>query len=223
MAADDPRRLVAGVRGRDAPGMDLIRRLRAAISTPDRAPSGRARRKPGYDATRDQTLARVEPMLAAEPVVWLSTVRPDGLPHLVPTWFWWDGDDVVVFSKPDAVKVRNLRANPRLMFALGRPDEDFSVGLIEAEATLEPGRADVPDAFFVKYADQLRDGGLDPATFRETYTQAIRIAPTRFLAWRGRGARHERPARPQPAVRAAAVERPARGLPARGTLLPAWA
>ena len=63
---------------------------------------------------------------------------------------------VVVFSKPNAVKVRNLRANPRLMVALGRPDEDFSVGLIEAEATLEPGRADVPDAFFAKYADQLR-------------------------------------------------------------------
>ena len=223
MAADHPRRLVAEESGRDAPGMDLIRRLRAAVSTPDRAPSGRARRTAGYDASRDQTLARIEPMLTAEPTVWLSTVRPDGLPHIVPTWFWWDGDAVVVFSKPNAVKVRNLRANPRLMFALGRPDEDFSVGLIEAEATLVSGRADIPDAFFVKYADQLRDGGLDPATFRETYTQAIRIAPTRFLAWRGRGVRHERPARPQPSVRAAAAERPARGLPAPGTLLPAWA
>ena len=106
------------------------------------------------------------------------------------------------------------------MFALGRPDDDFSVGLIEAEATLEPGHADVPDAFFVKYADQLRDGGLDPATFRETYTQAIRIAPTRFLAWRGRGTRHEPPDVPRACGRGRA---PGRGLPVRGTLLPAWA
>ena len=55
-------------------------------------------------------------------------------PHLVPTWFWWDGEALLVFSKPDAVKVRNLRANPRLMVALGDPEDDFSVGLIEAEA-----------------------------------------------------------------------------------------
>ena len=35
---------------------------------------------------------RVLPMLAEERVVWLSTVRPDGTPHLVPTWFVWNGD-----------------------------------------------------------------------------------------------------------------------------------
>ncbi len=117
----DARRVHGVAASADPPPMDLMRRLRAAVPTPDRASSERAPRRPGYDATHAQTLARVEPMLAAEPVVWLSTVRPDGLPHLVPTWFWWDGDAVVVYSKPDAVKVRNLRANPRLMIALGRP------------------------------------------------------------------------------------------------------
>jgi PPOX class probable F420-dependent enzyme len=130
-------------------------------------------------------------MVVAEPVVWLSTVRPDGTPHLVPTWFCWNGDALFVFSKPNAVKVRNLRANPRLMVALGRPDEDFSVGLIEAEAKLPSGAAWIPDAFFAKYAAQLEDGGMDVAAFRASYTQVIRIAPTRFLPWRGRGERHE--------------------------------
>jgi PPOX class probable F420-dependent enzyme len=142
----------------------------------------------GYDASASETESRVRPMLADERVVWLSSVRPDGTPHLVPTWFWWDGRALVVFSKPEAVKVRNLRANPRLMVAVGDPEDDFSVGLIEAEARIDEAPADVPDAFFVKYADEMGPGRLDPTTFRSLYTQSIRIVPTRFLAWHGRGA-----------------------------------
>jgi PPOX class probable F420-dependent enzyme len=148
--------------------------------------------RPGYDPTPARTVARVRPMLDDERVVWLSTVRPDGTPHLVPTWFLWDGDAIVVFSKPGAAKVRNLRANPRLMVAVGDPEDDFSVGLIEAEATcLEDAR--VPDAFFAKYAAELGPGHLDAASFRATYTQAIRIVPTRYLQWHGRGEAHDEP------------------------------
>ena len=168
-------------------------------SVPD---TWRAPDRAGYDPTSGRTVARVLPMLADERIVWLSTVRPDGTPHLVPTWFWWDGTALVVFSKPDAVKARNLRANPRLMVAVGDPEDDFSVGLIEAEATCVDD-APIPDAFFAKYAAELGPGRLDPATFRAMYTQSIRIVPTRFLAWHGRG---ESPAPvavvPQPTVAA---------------------
>src|SRR5207342_3736349 len=109
----------------------------------------------------------------------------DGTPHLVPTWFLWDGEALLVWSKPNAVKVRNLRANPRLMVALGDPAADFNVGLIEAAAELVDDRA-VPTAFLAKYASELAQAGLDPTTYRSTYTQAVRIVPTRFLAWHGR-------------------------------------
>lgn len=164
--------------------------------------------RPGYDPTPAETVARVRPMLDEERVVWLSTVRPDGTPHLVPTWFWWDGEALVVFSKPGATKVRNLRSNPRLMVAVGDPEDDFSVGLIEAEATCLDEAVAVPDAFFAKYASELGPGRLDPATFRELYTQAIRIVPTRYLPWHGRGEPHDVPAMPVAPVRVAAV-RPA--------------
>lgn len=196
--------------------MQLLHRIRTAAQSPFAGTSARAQGRPGYDASHERTLERVRPMLATEPVVWLSTVSPDGLPHLVPTWFCWDGEALLVFSKPDAVKVRNLRANPRLMVALGRPEQDFSVGLIEAKATL--GGATVPDAFFAKYAGQLEEAGLDRTTFTATFTEAIRIVPTRFLAWRGRAARHDpEPRRARPSL----PEAPA--LAFRGTLLPAWA
>ena len=148
-------------------------------------------RRVGYDASTGVTVGRVLPLLSHERVVWLSTVRPDGLPHIVPTWFWWDGEALLVYSKPGAVKARNLRANPRLMVAVGDPEDDFAVGLIEAVAAFPGGTARVPDGFFAKYAAELGRGRLDPTTFRELYTETIRIVPTRFLSWRGRGDAHD--------------------------------
>ncbi|HEU0236577.1 MAG TPA: pyridoxamine 5'-phosphate oxidase family protein, partial [Candidatus Limnocylindrales bacterium] len=71
--------------------------------------------------------ARIDRLLREEPVVWLSTVREDGRPHLVPVWFSWDGERLVVASKPDAIKVRNVRANPQVMVALGEAEDDFDV------------------------------------------------------------------------------------------------
>ena len=119
--------------------------------------------------------------------MWLSTVRPDGTPHLVPTWFLWDGEALLVWSKPNAVKVRNLRPTRALMVALGDAAADFNVGLIEAAGRCSSMDATIPAAFLAKYATELAQAGLDPATYRATYTQAVRIVPTRFLAWHGRG------------------------------------
>ena len=87
-------------------------------------------------ATAALAEARLDRFLTSEPVVWLSTVRPDGAPHLVPIWFTWDGTSLLVFSKPGAQKVRNLRANPVAMLALGEPEDDFDVALAEARVEL---------------------------------------------------------------------------------------
>ncbi len=132
--------------------------------------------------------ARIDRMLRREPVVWLSTVRPDGRPHLVPIWFSWDGRRLFVASKPDARKVRNLREMPELMIALGEPDEDFDVGLVEAVAELPDARTDqlLPPEHLVKYRRQLAEIGLDADEYLTTYSQPILITPTRFLPWHGR-------------------------------------
>lgn len=142
----------------------------------------------------DTSLAttRIVRFLEQEPVVWLSTVRPDGGPHLVPTWFWWDGEALLVFSKPDAVKVRNLRANPLVMLALGEVEDDFDIGLVEARAELldRPTEKVLPVAHLAKYADQLEAIGLTAAEYAATYSQVIRIVPRGFLGWHGRTTPH---------------------------------
>jgi PPOX class probable F420-dependent enzyme len=156
------------------------------------------------DTTTDLAAARVERFLAEEPVVWLSTVRPDGMPHLVPVWFAWDGEVITIMSKPGAQKVRNLRERPQAMLALGDAEDDFDVGLLEATADCldEPGA--LPPAFLAKYAARIAELGLTPERFAATYSQVIRLTPTRALGWHGRS----EPASVVAAARRVAATRP---------------
>lgn len=130
----------------------------------------------------------IEARLRSERILWLGTTGDDGRPHLVPTWFWWDGASFLLFSKPEARKVRNLRANTAVMLAAGDPEDDFDVQLVEGEAELldAPTDAVLPSGLAAKYADELRALALDLTEFAATYSQPIRIAPTRFLGWTGR-------------------------------------
>jgi PPOX class probable F420-dependent enzyme len=58
--------------------------------------------------------ARIERRLADETVIWLVTTSNDGSPQPSPVWFIREGDTLLIFSKPDAPKVRNIRARPRV-------------------------------------------------------------------------------------------------------------
>jgi PPOX class probable F420-dependent enzyme len=150
--------------------------------------------------------ARIRRFLEEEPIVWLSMVRPDGRPHLVPIWFWWDGEAILIFSKPNAQKIRNLRGRPDVMLALGDADEDFDVGLLRGTAELldRPTRDVVPAAHLAKYAERMAAIGLDAETYTATYSQVIRITPADYLGWHGRTV--PRSARVAGAPRASIVE-----------------
>ncbi len=131
----------------------------------------------------------IEAALRNDAVVWLSSVQPDGRPHLAPVWFHWDGERIVAFSKPHARKVGNLRDQPRVMLAVGTPGPDFDVELIEATAELpERAAADLmPEGFVAKYRELLRRAGLSLQRYSEVYSQPIVLKPTRFLGYGGGG------------------------------------
>lgn len=140
---------------------------------------------PARAAPRPSALAALE----SDPVAWLSSVRRDGSPHVVPVWFHWDGERVVAFSKPHARKVENLRQQPRVMIAVGTPGPDFAVELIEADAELPDASAAevMPSGFGVKYAELLTRAGVTAQRFAEVYSQPIVLRPTRFLGYGGSG------------------------------------
>jgi len=131
----------------------------------------------------------IEERLRTEPTVWLSSIRPDGRPHVVPVWFTWDGATFDLYSKPNAQKVRNVRAHPEVMLAVGRPDAEWDVELIEGTASVvdEPTSTHVTDQLFDKYAALMARAELDRSTFVDTYSQPVHITPTRFVGYGGKG------------------------------------
>ena len=158
------------------------------------------------DATTDLAAARLSRFLEEEPVLWLSTVGEDGAPHLVPTWFAWDGTTIVIVSKPGARKARNIAADPRVMLALGDAEDDFDVGMLEAVGTLEDGPTPMtlPDGFAAKYGSRIAALGLTVEQFARIYSRTIRLTPVKALGWHGRST----PASVVAAARQVAAARP---------------
>jgi PPOX class probable F420-dependent enzyme len=128
--------------------------------------------------------ARADERLRNDLMVWLSSVRPDGRPHLVPVWFLWDGATVLIFSKNDQ-KIRNLRSNPQAIVALDDTDVGEDVVMIEGEATLLEHGSVTPalPAYEDKYASKLAEFGWTGESMGQEYTEAIRITPTRFRVY----------------------------------------
>ena len=89
--------------------------------------------------------------LETEANVWFACVRPDGRPHLTPIWFVWVDGSIWLCTQTNAVKVRNIRANPNVSIAL----EDGNAPVTgEGRAMLHP-QPDLPSAvraaFIAKY------------------------------------------------------------------------
>ncbi|MBF6606857.1 MAG: pyridoxamine 5'-phosphate oxidase family protein [Chloroflexi bacterium] len=129
--------------------------------------------------------AELRERLDGELVVWLSSVRPDGAPHLLPLWFAWDGEAITIYSKPEAQKVRNVRRDPRVMVAVGQAGSAFTVTLLEgvAEVVEGPGEPSAESGRLARYRDAMRQLGIGVEDFLATYSQRIRIQPVRVLDW----------------------------------------
>ena len=88
-------------------------------------------------------------------IAWLSTVRPDGRPHVTPVIFVWLDGAVYVTTGPDERKAKNLASNAHCVLTTGcNTLEDGLDVVIEGEAlrVTEPTPLhNVAGAFAAKY------------------------------------------------------------------------
>jgi PPOX class probable F420-dependent enzyme len=133
------------------------------------------------DLTKERD-AHIDKRLRAELMMWLSTVRPDGRPHLVPVWFLWDGRTILIFSQPNQQKLRNLQHNPNVVVALDTAGQGDDVVMIEGKAELlnDPAVSAALPAYAEKYKQRLDLYGWTGEAMAEDYSQTIRITPTKI-------------------------------------------
>jgi PPOX class probable F420-dependent enzyme len=129
--------------------------------------------------------AQAERRLRSEPIVWLTTVRADGQAQASPVWFLWDGETFLLYSQPEAQKIRNLAAHPKVALHLDDDGSGGDVVTVEGTATVEPDtpRADRVDGYLAKYRTAIEALGYEPGPFARTYSLAIRVRPTRVRVW----------------------------------------
>jgi PPOX class probable F420-dependent enzyme len=118
--------------------------------------------------------------LRGDEVLWLTTVDDSGQPQSSPVWFHWDGEDVLVLSRPDAAKVANIARHAAVSLHLNGGEAGTLVVSIEATATT--GRP-VDDARRSAYAAKYRHGfarlGTDADSYFAEFSTAIVAQPHR--------------------------------------------
>jgi PPOX class probable F420-dependent enzyme len=118
-------------------------------------------------------------------VGWLTTVTESGQPQSSVVWFLREGDDLLVYSKPDATKIRNISANQKVAFSLRTDEMGDSMTTLEGTATLveSPTPPHQDPAYFTKYQDQIKRLGWTPEQFSDDYSALIRITVSRVRSW----------------------------------------
>ncbi|MFF3645304.1 pyridoxamine 5'-phosphate oxidase family protein [Streptomyces sp. NPDC002564] len=117
-----------------------------------------------------------EHRLAHDVDVWVASASADGLPHLVPLSFDWDGRTLLVATPTDSPTGRNLAATRSVRLAFG-PTRDVTV--VDGEVAFL-----AMDALPREAADRFAARtGFDPRTLTTAY-RWFRITPSRIQAWR---------------------------------------
>lgn len=127
---------------------------------------------------------RLAHRLQTEKIAWFTTVRADGMPLPTPVWFWWDGATCLIWSQPDALKLRNLARNPAaaLHFNTDATGELFVILTGEAAVDSQPAPPADRQGFLAKYYDDIRFIGFTPERLDAEFSILIRFQPSRVRA-----------------------------------------
>ena len=124
--------------------------------------------------------ARAVERLRPARIIWLVTVRSDGLPQPVPVWFLWDGQSFLIYSRDHQQKLRNIRRNPQVALHLDSDGRGGNITVFSGRAELAtetPPAHEVPD-YLERYRDLIARNSWSPEEFAQLYSIAIRVTPT---------------------------------------------
>lgn len=136
----------------------------------------------------DEVHARVLARLESETVAWIGSNGRDGYPHAVPVWFLWLGDRAVVLSQPETAKVRNLRADPKVLLHLEAGADGEQLAVLRGLATVSDGAGpawveSIGERYEAKYDEWMQRLNLTLESMFTSYSTVIEVVPHKLIAW----------------------------------------
>jgi PPOX class probable F420-dependent enzyme len=107
----------------------------------------------------------VSSRLEADHYAWLTTVATSGQPVPRLVWFYFDGRDIVVYSMPNAAKVRHIKNHPRVSLNLDSDGNGGGIIVVGGEAMVDTAGCDPreDDPYWKKYEPDATQFGLADA------------------------------------------------------------
>ncbi len=128
--------------------------------------------------------ARVAKRLREESTIWFTTTGADGTPQPRPVWFLWDeaSNTFLIFSQPAGAKVRHIERNPHVALNLNSNPYGGDIVVFTGEAEILRGNipADFMKAYVAKYRAGMKNIGMNPQQFEQSYSMAIRVTPSKM-------------------------------------------
>jgi nitroimidazol reductase NimA-like FMN-containing flavoprotein (pyridoxamine 5'-phosphate oxidase superfamily) len=131
--------------------------------------------------------------LADAEVFWISTVRPDGRPHVTPLIAVWLDDALYFCTGPSERKARNITRNPHCILTTGCNELGEGMDLVvegDAVQVSDDARLQrIADAYVSKYGEdwrfQVRDGVfVHDAPHEDSVAAVYEVAPTTAFGFR---------------------------------------
>ena len=122
--------------------------------------------------------------LMADPVAWLTTVKPNGQPQSAPVWYLFRDGDLLVYNHRTAQRVRNIAGQPLVSVHLDDVDgEDVFAfeGVAEIDPSLVPTSKD-PE-YQAKYGARIAGFGWAIDYMDTEYPTPMRIRLTRLTGF----------------------------------------
>ena len=121
-------------------------------------------------------------------IAWFTTVDSEGEPHAVPVWFFWRDGRLIIFSEPDAAKVKHVRHGSPALVHLQGDRFGNEVVVLHGTAELSDRNAaewvqDFGDAYAAKHAEAMDEFGVGLEGLVEQYSTVVIVTPTKLMAW----------------------------------------
>jgi PPOX class probable F420-dependent enzyme len=97
----------------------------------------------------------VSDRLSSDKYGWLTTVAKSGQPVPRLVWFYFDGADVIVYSMPNAAKVRHIKAHPQVSLNLDSDGNGAGIIVIGGNARVDAEGIDplADERYVAKYGE----------------------------------------------------------------------